>query len=101
MRTLQDEPPSLDRTGGVFKYSKVFDDFVRQYLQKDPGKRHSAERLLGHAFFKQAKSKKHLANTILGSLPPLSERQERQRVMSVSSLHDHLLWDFGSNITCG
>ena len=56
---------------------------------------------IDQAFFKQAKSKRYLAYTILGSLPPLSERQERQRVMSVSSLHDHLSWGFGSNITRG
>ncbi len=56
---------------------------------------------IDQAFFKQAKSKRYLAYAILGSLPPLSERQERQRVMSVSSLHDHLSWGFGSNITRG
>ncbi len=66
LKTLQDEPPTLDRTGGVHKYSKVMEDFVRLCLQKDPNKRPSADKLLGHAFFKQAKGKRHLVTAILG-----------------------------------
>jgi serine/threonine protein kinase len=65
MKTLQDEPPQLDRTSGVHKYSKVMEDFVRVCLQKDPAKRPSAEKLLGHAFFKQAKPKKYLVQATL------------------------------------
>lgn len=101
MRTLQDEPPTLDRTGGAFKYSKTFDDFVRVCLQKDPAKRPSSEKLLGHAFLRQAKPKRHLVHTILAGLPPLAERQERKRAMSIASLHNHLSWDFNSTISAG
>ncbi|KDN52972.1 kinase-like protein [Tilletiaria anomala UBC 951] len=96
MKTLQDEPPQLDRTGGPHRYSKVMEDFVRVCLQKDPSKRPSAEKLLGHAFFKQAKSKKHLVTAILSCLPPLVERQERRRNMSIVSLRNQQSWDFGS-----
>lgn len=39
MKTLHEDPPTLDRTGNVHKYGKVFDDFVRVCLQKDPEKR--------------------------------------------------------------
>ncbi|PWN89124.1 kinase-like protein, partial [Acaromyces ingoldii] len=83
MKTLQEDPPTLDRTGGAHKYSKVFDDFARLCLQKDPTKRPSAEKLLQHGFFRQAKNKKHLVSTVLAGLPPLAERQERRRAMSI------------------
>lgn len=96
MKTLQDEPPQLDRTGGAHKYSKVMEDFVRVCLQKDPSKRPSAEKLLGHAFFKQAKSKKFLETTVLAGLPPLAERQERRRNQSIISMRNQQSWDFGS-----
>lgn len=58
--------------------------------------RPSAEKLLGHAFFKQAKGKKHLTTAILAGLPPLTERQERRRAMSIASLRNQYSWDFGS-----
>lgn len=95
MRTLQDDPPKLDRENGAFKYSKLFDDFVKQCLQKDPAKRPSAEKLLQHGFFKQARSKRYLVNAILAGLPPLAERQERRRAMSIASLQNQASWDFG------
>ncbi|KAH0445953.1 hypothetical protein IEQ34_025214 [Dendrobium chrysotoxum] len=96
MRTLQDDPPKLDRENGAFKYSKLFDDFIKQCLQKDPSKRPSAEKLLQHGFFKQAKTKKHLVNSLLAGLPPLSERQEKRRAMSIASLQNQASWDFGT-----
>ncbi len=94
MRTMQDEPPQLDRTGGAHKYSKLMDDFVRQCLQKDPEKRPTAEKLLSHGFFKQAKGQKHLISTVLAGLPPLAERQERRRLASINSTQHYLSWDF-------
>lgn len=97
MRTLQDDPPRLDRENGAYKYSKLFDDFIRQCLQKDPSKRPSAEKLLHHGFFKQAKTKKHLVNSLLVGLPPLSERQEKRRAMSIASLQNQASWDFGTS----
>ncbi|PWN36121.1 kinase-like protein, partial [Meira miltonrushii] len=96
MRTLQDDPPKLDRENGAYKYSKLFDDFIKQCLQKDPSKRPSADKLLQHGFFKQAKTKKHLVNSLLAGLPPLSERQEKQRAMSIASLQNQASWDFGT-----
>lgn len=42
MKTLQEDPPTLDRTGNAHKYSKTFDDFIRSCLQKDPNKRCAA-----------------------------------------------------------
>ncbi|SAM85188.1 related to KIC1-ser/thr protein kinase that interacts with Cdc31p [Ustilago bromivora] len=96
MRTMQDEPPQLDRTGGAHKYSKLMDDFVRQCLQKDPEKRPTADKLLSHGFFKQAKAPKYLISAILAGLPPLADRQERRRLASIHSTQHHLSWDFGT-----
>lgn len=96
MRTMQDEPPQLDRTGGAHRYSKLMDDFVRQCLQKCPEKRPAADKLLAHAFFKQAKSPKYLISAVLGGLPPLADRQERRRLASIHSTQHYLSWDFDS-----
>ena len=96
MRTMQDEPPQLDRTGGAHKYSKLMDDFVRQCLQKNPEKRPTAEKLLAHGFFKQAKSPKYLISAVLAGLPPLKDRQERRRLASIHSTQHYLSWDFGT-----
>lgn len=96
MRTMQDEPPQLDRTGGAHKYSKLMDDFVRQCLQKNPEKRPTADKLLSHGFFKQAKSPKYLISAVLSGLPPLTDRQERRRLASIHSTQHYLSWDFGT-----
>ncbi|EPQ28142.1 uncharacterized protein PFL1_04469 [Pseudozyma flocculosa PF-1] len=96
MRTMQDEPPQLDRNGNANKYSKTMEDFVRVCLQKDPAKRPSADKLLGHAFFKQAKPPKYLITAILAGLPPLAQRQERRRKPSMISTRECMSWDFGS-----
>ncbi|CAD7063396.1 unnamed protein product [Tilletia caries] len=96
MKTLADAPPQLDREGSAHKYSKAMEDFVRVCLQKDPAKRPTAEKLLQHAVFKQARGPKFLVNAILSGLPPLSDRQERRRKMSISSMRTVQSWDFGS-----
>ncbi|KAL9939501.1 hypothetical protein V8E36_001318 [Tilletia maclaganii] len=96
MKTLSDAPPQLDREGGVHKYSKAMEDFVRVCLQKEPAKRPTAEKLLQHALFKQARGPKFLVNAILSGLPPLSDRQERRRRLSISSMRTTQSWDFGS-----
>ncbi|KAF9568520.1 kinase-like protein [Agrocybe pediades] len=65
LRTIQEEPPTLDREGGAFKYSRAFKDMVDCCLAKDPSKRPTAEELLQTPFFKGAKNKSYLINTIL------------------------------------
>ncbi|CAO1616558.1 unnamed protein product [Parajaminaea phylloscopi] len=97
MKTLQEGPPTLDRRGGAHKYSRAFEEFVGLCLQKDPEKRPTADKLLKHAFFKAAKSPRYLATTMLSQLPPLSERQERQRAMSIASARNQQSWDFGAS----
>lgn len=39
MATLQNVPPTLDREGGKYKYSKALKEFVDSCLQKDPSQR--------------------------------------------------------------
>jgi serine/threonine-protein kinase OSR1/STK39 len=83
---LQDEPPSIDRTGGVNKYSKTFKGVVDRCLTKDPALRYDcntaslvkltlstvqrrpAAELLRTCFFKSAKRKGYLINALLGRL---------------------------------
>jgi serine/threonine protein kinase len=40
MLTLQNDPPTLDRSKTMHKYSKTFKDMIDQCLQKDPTKRY-------------------------------------------------------------
>lgn len=49
-------------------------------LVKDPAKRPSAEKLLRHSFFKQARSADYLARRVLHGLPPLGERVKKLKV---------------------
>lgn len=95
-KTLQEDAPKLDTTNGAHKYSKAFADFVKVCLQKDPAKRPTAEKLLKHSFFKNAKSPKSLVSSILSNLPPLTARQERVPTGSMRSLRSQYSWDFSS-----
>lgn len=98
LKTVQNEPPTLDREGGVFKYSKAFKEIIDSCLTKDPSKRPTAEQLLQTAFFKGAKKKSLLVNTILKDLPPLSARQERRALSSILSYRSIDSWDFATTI---
>jgi len=37
--SIQEDPPTLDREGGVFKYSRAFKEIIDSCLVKDPTKR--------------------------------------------------------------
>jgi hypothetical protein len=39
-RSIQDEPPTLKREGGAFKYSRAFKEVIDSCLAKDPSKRY-------------------------------------------------------------
>ncbi|KIJ68618.1 hypothetical protein HYDPIDRAFT_179692 [Hydnomerulius pinastri MD-312] len=97
LQTVQGKPPTLDREGGVHRYSRAFKDIVDACLVKDPAKRPTAAQLLQTPFFKSAKKKSYLVGTILDGLPPLTMRQERRRrpasLMSQGTMDS---WDFGS-----
>ncbi|XP_010550134.1 PREDICTED: serine/threonine-protein kinase BLUS1-like [Tarenaya hassleriana] len=73
LMTLQNAPPGLDYERDK-RFTKSFKELVGACLVKDPKKRPTAEKLLKHQFFKQARPPVYLARTILNGLPPLGER---------------------------
>ncbi|KAF8905436.1 kinase-like domain-containing protein [Gymnopilus junonius] len=97
LRTIQEDPPTLNREG-VFKYSRAFKEVVDSCLVKDPTKRPTAAELLQTPFFKAAKKKSYLINTILKDLPPLTQRQERRAVPPVKSTNSIDSWDFATTV---
>lgn len=98
LRTIRDEPPTLDRVGGVYKYSRAFKEMVDSCLVKDPSKRPTAQELLQTPFFKASKKKSYLVGAILKDLPPLSERQERRLAHHAQTLHSIDSWDFTTTL---
>ncbi|KAJ7630569.1 kinase-like domain-containing protein [Roridomyces roridus] len=98
LKTIQEAPPSLDREGGTFKYSRAFKEIVDSCLVKDPSKRPTAEELLQSPFFKSSKKKAYLVGAILKDLPPLTHRQER-RVAPGAPKHGTVdSWDFATTV---
>lgn len=98
MMTLSNDPPTLDREATVHKYSKVFKEMIDICLQKDPQKRPTAEKLLSHPFFKQAKKKEYLTKSVLAHVPPLDQRPHKkvpQRHISFETTEQ--AWDFESD----
>ncbi len=78
MLTLQNDPPQID-TGAEDKdqyknYGRSIRKMVADCLQKDPAKRPTANELLKHSFFKKAKDKKYLQQTLLMGGPSLDTR---------------------------
>ncbi|KAL0950778.1 hypothetical protein HGRIS_007545 [Hohenbuehelia grisea] len=98
MRTIQEDPPTLDREGGTYKYSRAFKEMVDSCLVKDPTKRPTAEQLLQTPFFKSSKKPSYLVGAILKDLPPLTQRQERRLVQTVLSQRTIDSWDFATTI---
>ncbi|KAI3455717.1 hypothetical protein Pfo_012380 [Paulownia fortunei] len=73
LMTLQNAPPGLDYERDK-RFSKSFKEMVAACLVKDPKKRPSAEKLLKHPFFKNARSNDYLSRTILDDLGCLRSR---------------------------
>ncbi|KAJ7737377.1 kinase-like domain-containing protein, partial [Mycena metata] len=67
LKTIQEPPPTMDRKGGAYKYSRAFKEIVDSCLIKDPSKRPSAEALLQSPFFKASKRKSYLVGAILST----------------------------------
>lgn len=80
MLVLNNDPPTLDRERTKHKYTKTFKEMIDSCLQKDAKKRPSAEKLLLHSFFKQAKKKQWLVGAVLSGLPPLEQRLFKRRI---------------------
>lgn len=81
MLTLQNEPPTLD-TGARDKdqykaYGKTFRRLIVDCLQKDPAKRPTATELLKHPFFRKAKDRKYLQQTLVAIGPSLETRVQK------------------------
>jgi len=89
MLTLKNEPPSLDSCSECKreykKYSKPFRKMIAMCLQKDPDQRPDASELLKHPFFKKAKGKDFLKETLLPLAPPLGERSQKVKRVKGSS----------------
>lgn len=86
MLTLQNDPPNLD-TGAEEKdqykaYGKTFRKMIVDCLQKEPSKRPSASELLKHPFFKKAKDKKYLQQTLVAIGPSLETRVQKVSFLS-------------------
>ncbi|XP_054270613.1 serine/threonine-protein kinase OSR1 isoform X3 [Macrosteles quadrilineatus] len=83
MLTLQNDPPTLD-TGAEERdqykaYGKTFRKMVIDCLQKDPTKRPTATELLKHPFFKKAKDRKYLQQTLVAIGPSLETRVQKKQ----------------------
>lgn len=120
--TLSNDPPTLIRENTKRKYSKQFKEMIDLCLNKDPAKRYkrspnihslspvsffsfyshsillilrpTAEKLLQHSFFKQAKKKDYLVKNLLSSLPPLDQRPHRKIPQKHHSISKTTQWDF-------
>ncbi|CAG8521280.1 14813_t:CDS:2, partial [Acaulospora colombiana] len=95
MVTIQNEPPTLDRDATKHKYASSFKEMIDKCLQKDPTKRPTTEKLLAHAFFKQARKKDYLVTRILQSLVPLEERSHKRVQQKPIVIEKGVTWDFG------
>ncbi|KAK1435704.1 hypothetical protein QVD17_01470 [Tagetes erecta] len=79
LMTLQNAPPGFDYERDN-KFSKSFKQMTASCLVKDPSKRPSAQKLLKHYFFKQARSNDFIARKLLEGLPTIGDRlQEIKR----------------------
>ncbi|XP_019873111.1 serine/threonine-protein kinase OSR1 isoform X2 [Aethina tumida] len=81
MLTLQNDPPNLD-TGAEEKdqykaYGKTFRKMITDCLQKEASKRPTASELLKHPFFRKAKDKKYLQQTLVAIGPSLETRVQK------------------------
>ncbi|KAI9168530.1 hypothetical protein H9P43_007903 [Blastocladiella emersonii ATCC 22665] len=94
MLTLSNDPPTLDRDATRFRFSKAAKEMVDLCLQRDPTRRPTAEKVLGHPFFKLAKKPSWLVQHLLAGLPPLPERARRRAAQPAAPRN-------GSNATPG
>lgn len=94
MMTLSNAPPTLDRENGKHKFSKYFKDMIDLCLQKEPNKRPTAEKLIMHPFFKQAKKRDYLVKSVLANVLPLDKRPHRKIPHKKIAFQTTEQWDF-------
>ncbi|ORZ13257.1 kinase-like domain-containing protein [Absidia repens] len=92
--TLSNAPPTLDHEHTKHKYSKIFKEMIDLCLQKNPTARPSAEKLLQHPFFKQAKKKDYLCKSVLSHVSPLDLRPHKKVPEKRVSYQSTDQWDF-------
>ncbi|KAF9294268.1 hypothetical protein BGZ74_011352 [Mortierella antarctica] len=97
MLTLSNDPPTLDRESTKHRYSKLLKEMIDCCLQKDPTRRPSAEKLLNHSFFKQAKKKSYLVSALLHNLPPLEQRPPKKAAPKATLPQKGVSWDFDAD----
>ena len=62
-------------------YGKTFRKMIIDCLQKDPSKRPTATELLKHPFFKKAKDRKYLTQTLVAIGPSMETRVHKVNYM--------------------
>ncbi|PIA48824.1 hypothetical protein AQUCO_01300029v1 [Aquilegia coerulea] len=85
LMTIQNAPPGLDYARDK-KFSKSFKEMVAMCLVKDQTKRPTAEKLLKHSFFKNAKPPEVSVKGILTDLPPLWDRVKALQLKDAAQL---------------
>ncbi|KAF8030572.1 hypothetical protein BT93_E2874 [Corymbia citriodora subsp. variegata] len=85
LMTIQNAPPGLDYDRDK-KFSKLFKEMVAMCLVKDQAKRPTAEKLLKHSFFKQAKPPEVSLKKLFVDLPPLSSRVKALQLKDAAQL---------------
>ncbi|KAL4570603.1 hypothetical protein LXL04_026261 [Taraxacum kok-saghyz] len=85
LMTIQNAPPGLDYDRDK-RFSKSFKELVAMCLVKDQTKRPTAEKLLKHSFFKQAKPPEVSVKKLFNNLPPLWHRVKALQLKDAAQL---------------
>ncbi|KAJ4846333.1 hypothetical protein Tsubulata_005927 [Turnera subulata] len=85
LMTIQNAPPGLDYDRDK-KFSKSFKEMVAMCLVKDQTKRPTADKLLKHSFFKQAKPPELSVKGLFADLPPLWNRVKALQLKDAAQL---------------
>jgi serine/threonine protein kinase len=85
LMTIQNAPPGLDYDRDK-KFSKSFKEMVAMCLVKDQAKRPTAEKLMKHSFFKNAKSPELSVKKLFADLPPLWGRVKALQLKDAAQL---------------
>ncbi|KAL3817873.1 hypothetical protein ACJIZ3_003778 [Penstemon smallii] len=85
LMTIQNAPPGLDYDRDK-RFSKSFKEIVAMCLVKDQTKRPTAEKLLKHSFFKNAKPPQLSVKKLFADLPPLWNRVKDLQLKDAAQL---------------
>ncbi|KAI3469126.1 hypothetical protein Pfo_025789 [Paulownia fortunei] len=85
LMTIQNAPPGLDYDRDK-RFSKSFKEMVAMCLVKDQTKRPTAEKLLKHSFFKNAKPPELSVKKLFADMPPLWKRVKDLQLKDAAQL---------------